>query len=138
MKEFGIELIDTGFSYGVGYRGHVYAHDLDSDSRRDLQIGIAKFQRIPGRLPRLGRPSRSPSKILNALNPFNYVGMGRHIRPLGTNYSAACHSGPIPDTLLRTFRLRQSSCLGRTRHGRSRSFLHPRVTDLRGSQGGEG
>ncbi|MDE0458748.1 MAG: NAD(P)-binding protein, partial [Chromatiales bacterium] len=76
MKEFGIELIDTRFSYSVRYRGHVYAHDFDSDMRRDLQLEIAKFQRILGRLHRLGRLNRSPSKILNALNPLNYVSMG--------------------------------------------------------------
>ena len=76
MKELGIELIDTRFSYSVSYRGHVYAHDFDSNLRRDLQPEIAKFQRILGRLHRFGRLSRSPSKILNALNPFNYVSMG--------------------------------------------------------------
>ena len=76
MKEFGIELIDTRFSYSVRYRGHVYAHDFDSDMRRELQLEIAKFQRILGRLHRLGRLSQSPSKILNALNPLNYVSMG--------------------------------------------------------------
>ena len=76
LKEFGIELIDTRFSYSVRYRGHVYAHDFDSDLRRELQPEIAKFQRILRRLHRLGRLNRSPSKVLNALNPFNYVSMG--------------------------------------------------------------
>ena len=76
LKELGIELLDTRFSYSVRYRGRVYAHDLDSDMRRDLQLEIAKFQRILRRLHRFGRLSRSPSKILNALNPFNYVSMG--------------------------------------------------------------
>ena len=76
LKEFGIELIDTRFSYSVRYRGHVYAHDFDSDLRRELQPEIAKFQRILRRLHRFGRLSRSPSKVLNALNPLNYVSMG--------------------------------------------------------------
>ena len=76
MKELGIELIDTRFSYSVSYRGHVYAHDFDSDLRRELQPEIAKFQRILRRLHQFGRLSRSPSKVLNALNPLNYVSMG--------------------------------------------------------------
>ena len=76
MKEFGIELIDTRFSYSVGYRGHVYAHDFDSDVRGELQFETAKFQRVLRRLHRLGTLSRSPSKLLNALNPFNYISMG--------------------------------------------------------------
>ena len=64
MEEFGIELIDTGFSYSVGYRGHVYAHDFDSDVRGELQFETAKFQRVLMRLHRLGTLSRSPSKFL--------------------------------------------------------------------------
>lgn len=54
----------------------VYAHDFDSNPRCELQLEIAKFQRILRRVYRLGRLSRSRSKILNALNPFNYVSMG--------------------------------------------------------------
>ena len=76
MERFGIELIDTRFSYSVKYRGRVYAHDFDSDLREELQFEIAKFQRLLGRLHRFGALSRSRSKLLNALNPFNYVSMG--------------------------------------------------------------
>ena len=76
MKKFGIEVLDTRFSYSVKYRGHVYAHDLDSDIREDLQFEIAKFQRVLRRLNWFGRLSRSRSKFLNFLNPFNYISMG--------------------------------------------------------------
>ena len=76
MERFGIELVDTRFSYSVRYRGDVYAHDFDSEIRRQLQAEIAKFQRVLARLHRFGRLSRSRSKLLNALNPFNYISMG--------------------------------------------------------------
>ena len=76
MERFDIELIDTRFSYSVKYRGRVYAHDFESDLREELQFEIAKFQRLLGRLHRFGALSRSRSKLLNALNPFNYVSMG--------------------------------------------------------------
>ena len=76
MREHGIELVDTRFSYSVKYRGGVYAHDFDSDIRRQLQPEIRKFQRILRRMKWFGRLSRSRSKLLNALNPFNYVSMG--------------------------------------------------------------
>ena len=76
MEKFGIELVETRFSYSVKYRGSVYAHDFDSDIRRDLRDEIAKFQRILRRLHRFGALTRSRSKLLNALNPFNYISMG--------------------------------------------------------------
>ena len=76
MEEFGIELIDTRFSYSVKYAGRVYAHDFDSDIREQLQPEIAKFQRLLKRLHRFGWLTRAQSKLLNALNPFNYISMG--------------------------------------------------------------
>ena len=76
MKKFGIAVLDTRFSYSVKYRGRVYAHDLDSDIREDLQLEIAKFQRVLKRLKWFGGLSRSRSKFLNFLNPFNYISMG--------------------------------------------------------------
>ena len=75
MREFGIELLDTRFNYSVRYRGGVYAHDFDSDIRERLQPEIARFQRLLKRLQWLGWMSRSRSKLLNALNPLNYVSM---------------------------------------------------------------
>ena len=76
MRQHDIELVDTRFSYSVKYRGGVYAHDFDSDIRRQLQPEIRKFQRILRRMKWFGRLTRSRSKLLNALNPYNYVSMG--------------------------------------------------------------
>ncbi|MCY3942589.1 MAG: NAD(P)-binding protein, partial [Gemmatimonadetes bacterium] len=76
LKEFGIELLETRFSYSVRYRGQLYAHDFDSEIREQLQPEIDRFQRVLGHLHRFGWLTRSRSKLLNALNPFNYVSMG--------------------------------------------------------------
>jgi len=76
MRQFGIELVDTQFSYSVKYRGQVYAHDLDSDIRRELQPEIERFQRVLRRLHGFGALTRARSRLLNALNPFNYISMG--------------------------------------------------------------
>ena len=76
MRQHGIELIDTRFSYSVRYRGGVYAHDFDSDIGRRLRPEIEKFQKLLRRLKRFGRLNRTRSRALNALNPFNYVSMG--------------------------------------------------------------
>ena len=80
MEKFGIELVDTRFSYSVRYGDGIYAHDLDSEIREQLQAEIAKFQRLLGRLHRIGWLTRSQSKLLNALNPFNYISMGTILR----------------------------------------------------------
>ncbi len=76
MNRFGIELVDTRFSYSVKYGGQVYAHDFDSEIADQLQSEIARFQRILRRLRRFGWLTRSRSRLLNALNPFNYISMG--------------------------------------------------------------
>ncbi|MCE2527362.1 MAG: FAD-dependent oxidoreductase, partial [Actinomycetia bacterium] len=76
LEQFGIDLIDTRFSYSVKYRGQVYAHDFDSEIREQLQSEITQFQGVLKRLHRFGRLSRSRSKFVNALNPFNYISMG--------------------------------------------------------------
>ncbi|MYH96346.1 MAG: NAD(P)-binding protein [Acidimicrobiia bacterium] len=76
MEQFGIERIDTKFSYSVKYAGQIYAHDFDSEIRQQLHAEIAKFQRLLRRVQRVGWLSRSQSKFLNFLNPFNYVSMG--------------------------------------------------------------
>ena len=76
MNQFGIELINTRFNYSVKYGGRLYAHDFDSDIREQLQFEIAKFQRVLRRLHRFGWLTHSRSKLLNALNPFNYISMG--------------------------------------------------------------
>ena len=76
MQQHGIDLIDTRFSYSVKYRGGVYAHDYDSDIRRELQPEIRKFQNLLKRLHWFGRVNNTRSRLLNLLNPFNYVSMG--------------------------------------------------------------
>ena len=76
MERFAIEAVDTRFSYSVKYGNDVYAHDFDSDTRERLQPEIEKFQRLLRRLHRFGRLSRSRSKLVNMLNPCNYVSMG--------------------------------------------------------------
>ncbi len=76
MQQHGIELLETRFNYSVKYRGGIYAHDFDSDIRRQLQPEIQKFQRLLRRLKWFGRLNLSRSKLLSALNPFNYVSMG--------------------------------------------------------------
>ena len=76
MRQHGIDLVDTRFSYSVKYRGGTYAHDFDSDIRRQLQPEIRKFQKLLRRLKRFGRLNRSRSRLLNALNPYNYLSMG--------------------------------------------------------------
>ena len=76
MEDHGIDLVDTRFSYSVRYRGGIYAHDFDSDIKRQLQPEIEKFQKLLARLKWFGRLNRSRSRLLNALNPFSYVSMG--------------------------------------------------------------
>ena len=76
MERYGIDLVETRFSYSVKYGNGIYAHDFDSDLRTELADEIAKFQRVLARLQKFGALSRSRSKFLNFLNPFNYVKMG--------------------------------------------------------------
>ena len=78
MQQHGLKLVDTRFSYSysVKYRGGVYALDCDSDIRRQLQPEIDKFQKLLRRLRWFGRLNRSRSRLLSALNPYNYVSMG--------------------------------------------------------------
>ena len=76
MERFGIDLVDTRFSYSVKYGDGIYAHDYDSDIREQLQSEIARFQELLRFLHRVGWLTRSRSRLLNALNPFNYISMG--------------------------------------------------------------
>ena len=75
-RRLDIDLVATRFSYSVKYGDGIYAHDLDSDIARQLQPEIVKFQRLLERLKRFGRLNRTRSKLVNALNPFNYLSMG--------------------------------------------------------------
>ena len=76
MEKYGIDLVDTQFSYSVKYGTDVYAHDFDSDFRKRVQGEVDKFQRLLRRLHRFGWLTRSRSNLLNLLNPYNYVSMG--------------------------------------------------------------
>ncbi len=113
MERFGIELVDTEFSYSVKYGDGLYAHDLDSDIRRQLQPEIDRFQRLLRHLHTIGWLTRSQSKLLNALNPFNYVSMGRVLdlckfsddfrykvlKPMFINFVLATHIFDMPAAL---------------------------------------
>ncbi len=85
MRRFGIPVLDTKFSYSVKYGEQVYAHDFDSEMRSRLQPDIEKFQRVLRRLEWFGPLTRSRSKLLNALNPFNYVSMGTVLNAAGVS-----------------------------------------------------
>ena len=113
MRKYGIDLLDTRFSYSVRYRGRVYAHDFDSDIRDELQSEIARFQRILKRLHRWGWLTRRRSRLLNVLNPFNYISMGtvlnlagfsgdfRHmvLKPMFVNFLMATNVFDMPAAL---------------------------------------
>ena len=98
MEQHDIDLVDTRFSYSVRYRDGVYAHDFDSDIRRELQAEIEKFQKLLKRLHWFGRVNNTRSRLLNLLNPFNYVSMGtvlnwgRYSETSATRYSSPCSS----------------------------------------------
>lgn len=76
LRQHGIDLIDTKFSYSVKYRDDVYAHDFNSFLRKQLQPEIDKFQRLLAFLKAFNRLNKTRSKLLAFLNPFNYVSMG--------------------------------------------------------------
>ncbi len=113
MQQHGIALADTRFNYSVKYRGGVYAHDFDSDIRRQLQPEIEKFQKLLGRLRWFGRLNRTRSRLLNALNPFNYVSMGavlnlgrfsgdfryKILKPMFVNFPMATNVFDMPASL---------------------------------------
>ncbi len=76
LRRYDIDLLRTRFSYSVKYHDEIYAHDLDSAIGRALQPEIDKFQKLLKRLQWFGQLNKTRSKLLNALNPFNYVSMG--------------------------------------------------------------
>ncbi len=75
-QQFGIDLLRTRFSYSVKYHDQIYAHDMDSEIARALQPEIDRFQRLLKRLQWFAQLNKTRSKLLNALNPFNYISMG--------------------------------------------------------------
>ncbi len=113
MKKFGIALVDTKFSYSVKYGEGIYAHDFDSDVRRQLQPEIERFQRLLRYLHWFGWLTRSQSQLLNAVNPFNYISMRRVLdmgrfsddfrykilKPMFINFVLATHIFDMPAAL---------------------------------------
>jgi uncharacterized protein len=76
LRQHGIDLIDTEFNYSVRCGNDMYAHSFNSDLRKQLQPEINRFQRLLAFLSVFNRLSKSRSKALAMLNPFNYVTMG--------------------------------------------------------------
>ena len=76
-------------------KGGAYAHNFDADAKRQPQPEIDKLQRLLGRLRRIGALNRSTSRLLNVLNPFNYVSMGT-ILNLGRILAAFSYKFPKP------------------------------------------
>ena len=113
MKEFAIDLVDTKFSYSVKYGDGLYAHDFDSDIKQQLQPEIDRFQQLLRYLHWIGWLTRSQSKLLNALNPFTYISMGRVLdigrfsnefrykilKPMFINFVLATHIFDMPAAL---------------------------------------
>ena len=113
MREYGIRLADTRFSYSVNYQGGAYAHDFDSGIRRQLQPEIDRFQALLRRLQVFGRVNNTRSRLLNSLNPFNYVSMntvlnwGRYsgdfrykiLKPMFVNFLMATNVFDMPASL---------------------------------------
>ena len=84
MQQHGIDLIDTRFSYSVKYRGGVYAHDFDSDIRRELQPEIRKFQNLLKRLHWFGRVNNTRSRAAQSAEPvqLRQHGNGAQLGPV--------------------------------------------------------
>ena len=76
MRQHDIPLVPTRFSYSVRYRYDTYAHNFNSDLRKELQPEIDRFQKLLRFLKVVNVLSKSRSKFLGMLNPFNYVSMG--------------------------------------------------------------
>ena len=113
MRQHGIDLVDTRFSYSVKYRGGIYAHDFDSELKRQLQPEIDKFQKLLRGLKWFGLLNRSKSRLLNAFNPFNYISMGallnlgrytgdfryKVLKPMFVNFLMAANVFDMPASL---------------------------------------
>ena len=83
LERYGIASIPTRFSYSVSYHDGIYAHDFDSALRTELAPDIRRFQQLLGMLKKLSFLSGSPSRAKAALNPFNYIPMGRMLDAYG-------------------------------------------------------
>jgi predicted NAD/FAD-binding protein len=76
LRRHNIDLVDTQFNYSVRCRDDIYAHNFNSALRKQLQPEIDRFQKLLAFLSVFNRLSKSRSKALAMLNPFNYVSMG--------------------------------------------------------------
>ena len=75
LERFGIERFDTRFNYSVRYRGGLYA--TTSTPRSGAAPGRDREVPAPARVaPPIRWLTHARSKLLNALNPFNYISMG--------------------------------------------------------------
>ena len=113
MQERRIEPVDRRFSYSVKYPEGVNAHDFDSEIRRQPQPEIRRFQRLLRRIQWFGRLNRPRRKLLNALNPFNYLSVGamldlggfsrgfsyKILKPLFVNFRMATNMFDLPAAL---------------------------------------
>lgn len=77
LRRFGIRSLPTRFSYSVSYGKDIYAHDFESPLKDELRPEIERFQRLLRRMQRINVLNKQRSRAAAALNPFNYVTMGR-------------------------------------------------------------
>jgi predicted NAD/FAD-binding protein len=77
LEQYGIASLPTRFSYSVRYGDGVYAHDFASPLKDELAGEIARFQRLLRSLAPFTALSRGTQKWKAALNPYNYLPMGR-------------------------------------------------------------
>jgi predicted NAD/FAD-binding protein len=113
LRQHGIKLIDTRFSYSVKCGDEVYAHDFNSDLRKQLQPEIDRFQKLLAFLKVFNRLNKSRSGLISMLNPFNYVSMGallnagrfsgdfryKVLKPLFVNFLMATNVFDMPASL---------------------------------------
>ena len=83
MQQFGIEMVDTRFSYSVKYRGRVYAHDFDSELREQLQLEIAKFPAHPATAALVRRAEPLPVESPQRPQPVQLCQHGDGAEPGG-------------------------------------------------------
>jgi uncharacterized protein len=113
LQQHGIKLLDTRFSYSVRYRGDIYAHNFNSEVRKQLRPEIDKFQKLLRFLQKFNVFNKSRSQMIAMLNPFNYVSMatllniGRFsgdfrykiLKPLFVNFLMATNVFDMPASL---------------------------------------
>jgi predicted NAD/FAD-binding protein len=86
LEQYGVRSVPTRFSYCVRYGDDVYAHDYDSPLMRRLRPEIERFGRVIHDVNRLSFLAEPGSRLKSALNPFNYLTMGRLLDYHGFSY----------------------------------------------------